>query len=162
MLIRAFIGNTVREALINCYGRLEYHHNQRVYVNALPLVILALTLLSLCNDADCNTQEIISSDLRTCESETMQDGSRSCQFYSTAKITLPTILSESCLWFTDKHKNHLFSLKIKLGAVKCDFSTERQYFTFPVTVKHISQVSCIFHEFCGQGCHYISRHIDNS
>lgn len=104
LLLGAVIVNTTRETLVKCNGHLENHHNHRTNISALSLIILACTLSLSATDADCNTQEIIIPEISTCE--TLQDVSRSCHFYSTAEITL--ISSESCLWFTDKEKNHFF------------------------------------------------------
>lgn len=155
MLLGAFFGNVLRRTLLSSYEYLELNAYSDARFSTSSLVLLALSLLFVPVTSDCSASAIIQSDLKSCE--TLADGSQMCQLYTTAELTLPALQSESCIWFTDKNGVHLFSLKIQLKAVTCSFHTSRQYFTFPVTAKHISQVSCIYNEYCGQGVHCIKQ-----
>lgn len=155
LLLGSFIGSTIREFLQKGFQVLERHAARRAEMNIAPLVMLTLLCVVSPISADCNTHSIIKSELRTCES--LNDGTKTCNVFTTAEISLQTISSETCLWFTDSHDNHLFSLKIKLEAVLCTFHKERLYFTFPVKSKQLSQISCIFNKYCGRGVHCIKR-----
>lgn len=157
LLLGTFVGSSIRELLQNGLQILERHAARRANVNVLPLVMLALFCIFSTTSANCNTQSIIKSDLRTCE--TLNDGTKTCAIFTTAEVSLPTISAENCLWFTDSNDNHLFSLKLKLEAVICTFHKERLYFTFPIKTKQLSQVSCIFNKFCGRGVHCVKRSI---
>lgn len=157
LLVGTFIGSTFREIVHNGYVALERNAIQRANVYTLPLVLLMCTCILTTVSASCNTHTIIKSDLKSCE--VLNDGTKNCQIFTTAEISLKSLSAENCLWFSDEHDNHLFTLKLKLDAVTCSFNKERLYFTFPVTTKQISQISCIFNRYCGRGVHCIKRYI---
>lgn len=157
LLLGAFIGSTLREIIQNCYAALERNAIQRANIHTLPLVLLMCTCILMTASADCSTHTIIKSDLKSCE--VLNDGTKNCQIFTTAEISLRSLSAENCLWFSDEHDNHLFTLKIKLDSVSCLFNKERLYFTFPVTVRQISQISCIFNKYCGRGVHCIKRYV---
>lgn len=157
LLLGAFIGSTFREILHNCYAALERNAIQRANIYTLPLVLLLCTCIVTIVSANCNTHTIIKSDLKSCE--IMSDGTKNCQIFTTAEISLKSLSAENCLWFSDEHDNHLFTMKIKLDSVSCTFNKERLYFTFPVITKQISQISCIFNRYCGRGVHCIKRYV---
>lgn len=151
LLLGAFIGSTIREISNSCYAALERNAVQRANMNMLPLVLLIFTCIFTTVNTDCSSNTIIKSDLKSCE--VLNDGSKNCQIFTTAEITLKSISAENCLWFSDENDNHLFTIKIRLDDIVCSFTKERLYFTFPVTTKQISQISCIFNRFCGRGYH---------
>lgn len=155
LLLGAFVGTTIRDIVNNCFAALERNAAQRAHVYTLPLVLLACTCTFVTVLADCSTHTIIKSNLKSCE--ILHDGSKHCQIFTTAEISLQSLAAENCLWFSDEADNHLFTLKIKLDSVLCSFTKERLYFTFPVTTKKISQISCIFNKYCGRGQHCLKR-----
>lgn len=157
LLLGAFIGSTIREIFHTCHTALERNAMRRANISTLPLVIMACVCYISTVSADCSTNTIVKSDLKSCT--TVHDGSRNCKIFTTAEISLQSLSAENCLWFSDPNENHLFSLKLKLEEVLCTFSKERLYFTFPVTAKKISQISCIYNKFCGRGHHCISREV---
>ena len=131
------------------------HADRRANILSIHLILIACSLVFATTNAECNTHSIIHSDIKMCEQ--LKDGSWICHIHTTAEVSLNTLPSETCLWVADKNENFLFSLTLKLEDVICEFRTERLYFTFPVTAKHISQISCIFNEYCGRGVHCIKE-----
>ena len=157
LLIGAFFGSAIRDIVLNTYHGLELYAVNRANIASLPLVLLLCCSIFTTTYADCNTHAIIQTDLKKCD--ILQDGSKVCKMYTTSEFSLKTLSSESCLWFSDRNNVHLFSLTVKLESVSCLFHTERVYFTFPVKAKHISQVSCIYNKYCGQGVHCMKRKV---
>lgn len=157
LLFGSYLGTMINSIFRTFYQFLEEHGARGAQLQLHQIVIFSIFLQINLAATDCNTQAVVKSDLKSCES--YADGSKMCQLFSTAEITLPTIASETCILFMDKKEEHLFTMKIKLDAVKCSFHTKRQYFTFPVTAKHISQISCIYNEFCGRGKHCIKENV---
>ena len=151
LLTGAFIGSILRDTYFRTQGFLENHAAPHLHINRYQLVVLALFLNLSTANTDCSNHAIVQSDLKTCE--LISDGTKVCKIFTTAEFTLPALNTATCLWFTDKKDNHIFSLNIKLEDITCHFQTKREYYTFPVTAKHLSQISCIFNEHCGRGVH---------
>lgn len=47
----------------------------------------------------------------------------------------------------------MFSVKVKLEDVECQFSRERLYYTFPVEIRYKSQISCPQNAYCSWSKH---------
>lgn len=156
LLLGALIGNFLQTSTQSSLHFLE-NAARRAEISQTSLVLLAICLIVHETSAECSTHSIIKSEVQNCE--TLPDKTQMCKLFTTAEITLPAISSETCMTFTDNKNQHLFSLRLTLEEITCDFHTNREYFTFPVKTRHISQVSCIFNRFCGKGTHCLKRSV---
>ena len=138
LLTGAFIGSILRDTYFRTQGFLENHAAPHLHINRYQLVVLALFLNLSSANTDCSNHAIVQSDLKRCE--LISDGTKVCKIFTTAEFILSALNAATCLWFTDKKDNHIFSLNIKLEDITCHFQTKREYYTFPITAKHLSQI----------------------
>lgn len=149
LIAGAILGHNIRRAQNHLGDILEVND---VRLRHLPLAVLALCLVIIpSTSADCSTQAVIQSKIRNCKFTNV--GDTQCAVASSAEITLKGIDHEACLWFTDDSNRNLFEIKLRLKNVHCSFDTVRKYFTFPVKLQTLSQLSCPQNAFCSWGTH---------
>lgn len=55
-----------------------------------------------------------------------------------AKLTLKNLLYRACLTLKDKEREHILSLEIIYHSLPCDWSTVKQYYTYPLKVFQVT------------------------
>ncbi|KAG8175021.1 hypothetical protein JTE90_011657 [Oedothorax gibbosus] len=146
MLVGATLGNLIRRRAATFHN--ERNDPRRAAQTAILLVIGVFAMAA----GECTQHSIVTSEIQNCR---QIEGEQVCKLHTTAEITLNGLDYESCLWFEDAHQKNIFHVKIKLVSAQCSFSTKRDYFTFPVETRTISQLACPQNYYCAWGEHCI-------
>ena len=121
-------------------------HSKAALKYSLVLVFICLPLI-LCSPAqeECNNINVINSRISACEK--LPSGSETCAISGQAQVTLPTIGSSTCLFFSDESSHNVYFVRIVFTNLLYQWTTIHQYYTYPVSV-HISSALTLARKQC--------------
>lgn len=162
LLTGNFIGIKIIKSAVSTMEVLEAERTNSPSKQNSKYLLIALLCISGLSEAKatCSDSAILSSELRLCE--TQGPDTKTCRLNTVAELTLKSLKHETCLLLQDKSGTNIVSLKLKLNSVQCDFTTQQEYFTFPVEPKTIAQTSCVFDHKCGRGFHCYKAKFGNT
>ena len=119
------------------------------------LMTIAVLLLSIQPqvNAYCTATQIIKSDIKHCSKGEI---GLECQISAQAQITLKNLEYSMCVSVVDEQENFITELTLQFKSVECRWFTQRLYYTYPVELRVITQMSCPYNEYCcgwGEHCH---------
>ena len=120
------------------------------YSLVLLLVFLPVIFCSAGSE-ECNSISVINSRISACE--TLPSGEKTCAITGQAQVTLTTIGSSTCIFFSDDSNHNVYFVRIAFTNIHCQWTTIHQYYTFPVSVHISSSLVCPNFDYCSWGTH---------
>ena len=118
------------------------------YSIVILLILLPIVFSSSAHE-NCNNINVISSSISACE--TLPSGSETCAISGQAQVTLPTIGSSTCLFFTDDSSHTVYFVRLSFSDLLCQWTTIHQYYTYPVSIHVSSTLICPNFDYCSWG-----------
>ena len=130
--------------------RLPLFRSTTVKYSIVVLLIFLPVILSS-SAHECNSISVINSRISACE--TLPSGLKTCAMSGQAQVTLATIGSSTCIFFTDDSSHNVYFIRVAFTNLRCQWTTIHQYYTYPVSVHISSKLICPNVEYCSWGTH---------
>ena len=116
---------------------------------SLVLLCILLPVIFSSNDQECNSISVITSRISACQ--TNPSGIETCEISGQAQVTLTTIESSACIFFSDDSNHNVYFIRLAFTHLRCQWNTIHQYYTYPVSVHVSSSLICPNYDYCSWG-----------
>lgn len=155
MILGYLVGENVRRLvrkagrkIENAVQNLQVDQRRPLPVGMTTAVILLIGVgpfLIMDCSAACTSIEMLKSDNLECVEGPQ---GTECRLSKQAQITLPSLQSQTCIWFSNEKGEVVFHMTLEFKRVNCLWSHNLQYFTFPTELRSINEIQCPQSKFC--------------
>ena len=118
---------------------------------SIVVLLIFLPVILSSSAHECNSISVINSRISACE--TLPSGLKTCAISGQAQVTLATIGSSTCIFFTDDSSHNVYFIRVAFTNLRCQWTTIHQYYTYPVSVHISSKLICPNFDYCSWGTH---------